>query len=42
MQLGIHYPTDVLMGALIGTASSFLSFKIDKLMNTKKNNIMSH
>ena len=33
MQLGVHYPTDVLMGALIGTASSFLSFKIDKLMN---------
>ena len=37
MQLGMHYPTDVLMGALIGTASSFLSFKIDKLMNHKKN-----
>jgi membrane-associated phospholipid phosphatase len=36
MQLGVHYPTDVLMGALIGTASSFLSFKIDRLMNHKK------
>ncbi len=39
MQLGVHYPTDVLMGALIGTASSFLSFKIDKLMNSKKNHL---
>lgn len=33
MQQGVHYPTDVLMGALIGTASSFLSFKIEKLVN---------
>jgi membrane-associated phospholipid phosphatase len=33
MQQGVHYPSDVLMGALIGTASSFLSFKIEKLMN---------
>jgi membrane-associated phospholipid phosphatase len=38
MQLGVHYPTDVLMGALIGTASSFLSFKIEKFMNRKKIN----
>ena len=36
MQLGMHYPTDLLMGAIIGTASSFLSFKIDKWMNRKK------
>ncbi|MGZ3863783.1 MAG: phosphatase PAP2 family protein [Bacteroidia bacterium] len=35
MQLGVHYPSDVLMGALIGTASSFLSFKIEKWMNRK-------
>lgn len=37
MQLGVHYPTDVLMGAIVGTASSFLSFKIDRLMNSQKN-----
>ncbi len=36
MHLGVHYPTDVLMGALVGTASSFLSFKLDKWMNKKK------
>jgi undecaprenyl-diphosphatase len=36
MQLGVHYPTDVLMGALIGTASSFISFKLDKWINRKK------
>jgi len=35
MNLGVHYPTDVLMGAIVGTASAFLTFKIDKLL--KKN-----
>lgn len=35
MRLGVHYPTDVLMGALIGTASSFLSFRLDRLVNRK-------
>ncbi len=32
MQLGVHYPTDVLMGALLGTASSFFSYKLEKWM----------
>jgi membrane-associated phospholipid phosphatase len=36
IQLGVHYPTDVLMGALVGTASSFLSFKIEKLLHPRK------
>jgi len=36
MQQGVHYPTDVLMGALVGTASSFLSFKLEKLLNKRK------
>lgn len=36
MQLGVHYPTDVLMGALVGTATSFLSFKLEKLLNKRK------
>ncbi len=35
MYNGVHYPTDVLMGALLGTASSFLSFKLEKLVNRK-------
>ena len=30
MHMGMHYPSDVLMGAIIGTASSFLSFKLQK------------
>jgi membrane-associated phospholipid phosphatase len=30
MHMGMHYPSDVLMGAIIGTASSFLSFKVQK------------
>lgn len=33
MQLGVHYPSDVLMGAIIGTASSFFSYKLEKWMN---------
>ncbi|HXB41391.1 MAG TPA: phosphatase PAP2 family protein [Bacteroidia bacterium] len=36
MHLGVHYPTDVLMGAIVGTASSFLTFKLDKWLNKKK------
>jgi membrane-associated phospholipid phosphatase len=36
MYLGVHYPSDVLAGALIGTACSFLSFKIEKWLITKK------
>lgn len=35
MHNGVHYPTDVLMGALVGTASSFLTFKLEKLLNRK-------
>ncbi|MEW6470281.1 MAG: phosphatase PAP2 family protein [Bacteroidota bacterium] len=27
MHLGVHYPSDVLIGALIGTASAFLGYK---------------
>lgn len=32
LHLGMHYPTDILAGALIGSGCSFLSFKINKLL----------
>jgi membrane-associated phospholipid phosphatase len=33
LHLGVHYPSDVLAGAIIGTLSSFISFKMNqKLM----------
>ncbi len=30
MDLGVHYPTDVLAGALLGSGSAFLSHKLNK------------
>ena len=30
MDLGVHYPTDVLTGALIGSGSAYLTYKINK------------
>ncbi|MFM9944003.1 MAG: phosphatase PAP2 family protein [Bacteroidia bacterium] len=30
MHLGVHYPSDVLVGAIIGTASSFIAFKVNQ------------
>ena len=36
MYLGVHYPSDVLAGAVIGAGCSFLSFKIEKWLITKK------
>jgi len=36
MELGVHFPSDVLVGALIGIGSSFLMYKIDKRMAIKK------
>lgn len=30
MELGVHYPSDVLVGALVGIGSSFLMWKINK------------
>lgn len=35
LRLGVHYPSDVLAGALIGAGSSILSFKLQKLLNKK-------
>ena len=36
MRLGVHYPSDVLGGAVIGTGSSLLVWLIDKKIRTKR------
>jgi len=36
MDLGVHYPTDVLAGAIIGAGSAYLSYKLNKWINRKK------
>lgn len=38
MHLGAHYPSDVLMGALIGTGSAYLTHYINKKIKYDKNN----
>jgi len=35
MYLGVHYPSDVLAGALVGAGTSFLSWELQKLLNKK-------
>lgn len=37
MHLGVHYPSDVVAGALIGSGSAYLTYKINKWMNKKRN-----
>lgn len=36
MHLGVHYPSDVVAGAIIGSGSAYLSYKINKWINIKK------
>lgn len=36
MHLGVHYPSDVLMGALVGAGSSYLCFKVQKWLHKKR------
>ncbi len=36
MDLGVHYPSDVMVGAIIGAGSSFLCFKANKWLQHKK------
>ena len=35
MSLGVHYPSDVLAGALVGVGSSFITAKLQKLLNKR-------
>ena len=35
MHLGVHYPSDVLAGALVGAGSAFLCYKAQKWINRK-------
>lgn len=36
LYLGVHYPTDVFAGAIVGSGSAFLCYKINKWMEAKK------
>ena len=36
MHLGVHYPTDVIAGALVGSGSDYITYKINKWLNKKK------
>ncbi len=35
MYLGVHYPSDVLGGALVGAGSSLLTWELQRLLNKK-------
>ena len=36
MELGVHYPSDVLAGAAIGAGTAILSYKINRKLNEKR------
>ncbi|MFV5700668.1 phosphatase PAP2 family protein [Flavobacterium sp. XS2P12] len=36
MHLGVHYPSDVFAGAIIGSGSAYLSYKMNKWINKKR------
>ncbi len=36
MHLGVHYPTDVIAGALVGSGSAYLTYRINKWLNKKR------
>lgn len=36
LYLGVHYPSDVIAGALVGTGSAWLSYKLNKWMHNDK------
>lgn len=35
LYLGVHYPADILGGAILGTGSAWLSYKLNKWLHTK-------
>ncbi len=35
MRLGVHYPSDVLGGALIGIGAGLITWRLDKILNSK-------
>lgn len=37
MHLGVHYPSDVAVGALVGAGSAFLCYKAQKWLNKNRN-----
>lgn len=36
MYVGVHYPSDVLMGALVGTLCAVIALKVEKLAQKNK------
>ena len=36
MHLGVHYPSDIVAGALTGAGSAFLTYKINQKLNARK------
>jgi membrane-associated phospholipid phosphatase len=36
MHLGVHYPSDILAGAVIGAGSAYLTYKINQKLNSKR------
>ncbi|MFV5689602.1 phosphatase PAP2 family protein [Flavobacterium sp. ZT3R25] len=36
MHLGVHYPSDVLAGAIIGSGSAYIAYKANKWLNRKR------
>lgn len=36
MYLGVHYPSDVLAGAIVGSGSAYLCYKLNKWINKKR------
>lgn len=40
MHLGVHYPSDVLVGAIIGAGSTYLSYRLNEWMDVKWKTVM--